>query len=159
MTLDNQTDRHFMRKALNEARAAMDHEDVPVGAVAVDRNTGEIVGRGHNQRELLQDPTAHAEMIALTAAANHYRAWHLVDVVLYVTLEPCIMCAGAIVQARIPRLVYGAEDPKAGAHNALLNVFEIPGLNHKVTVEKGILAGESAEMLRDFFMQLRRGKS
>ncbi len=148
-----------MQRALAEARAALAHEDVPIGAVAVDRRSGAIVGRGHNQRELLQDPTAHAEMLALTAAAAHYRSWRLVDVVLYVTLEPCTMCAGAMVLARIPRLVYGAADPKAGAHVSVLQVFDEPALNHRVAVEGGLLAEESAQLLQEFFAALRQAKA
>ena len=151
-------DKRFMRLALGEARAAMEHGDVPIGAVAVDRKTSMVVGRGHNQRELLQDPTAHAEMLALTAASAHYRSWRLTDVVLYVTLEPCPMCAGAAVLARIPRLVYGAVDPKAGAHVSVVRLFELPALNHRVWVEGGLLAEESAELLKEFFSHLRDDK-
>ena len=128
------------------------------GAKAASSHTGSIVGRGHNQRELLQDPTAHAEMLALTAASAHYRSWRLVDVVLYVTLEPCPMCAGAAVLARIPRLVYGAPDPKAGAHTSVLRVFDTPALNHRVQVAGGLLAEESAQLLGEFFAALRREK-
>ncbi|HNU25537.1 MAG TPA: nucleoside deaminase [Planctomycetota bacterium] len=152
-------DRRFMERALIEARAALAHGDVPIGAVAVDRATGQIVGRGHNQRELLQDPTAHAEMLALTAAAAHFRSWRLVNVDLFVTLEPCPMCAGACVLARIPRLVYAAVDPKAGAHASVMRLFETPGLNHRVAVEAGLLAEQSAELLREFFEALRAAKS
>ncbi len=144
-----------MERALVEARAALAHEDVPIGAVAVDRTTGQIVGRGHNQRELLQDPTAHAEMLALTAAAAHYRSWRLVNVDLFVTLEPCPMCAGACVLARIPRLVYAAFDPKAGAHVSVMRLFDEPALNHRVAVESGLLADQSAELIREFFAALR----
>jgi tRNA(adenine34) deaminase len=156
--MDASLDKKLMQRALAEARAALAHEDVPIGAIAVDRGTGAVVGRGHNQRELLQDPTAHAEMLALTAAAAHYRSWRLVDVVLYVTLEPCPMCAGAIVLARIPRLVYGARDPKAGAHVSVMRLFDEPALNHHVTVEGGLLAEESGELLREFFAAVRRAK-
>ena len=152
------SDRQFMERALIEARAALAHGDVPIGAVAVDRATGQIVGRGHNQRELLQDPTAHAEMLALTAAAAHFRSWRLVNVDLFVTLEPCAMCAGACVLARIPRLVYGAADPKAGAHMSIMRLFEVPALNHRVAVEGGLLADRSAELLREFFAALRAAK-
>jgi len=145
-----------MAQAIAEARQALRHEDVPIGAVAVDRRTGQIVGRGHNQRELLQDPTAHAEMVAITAAAAHYRSWRLEEVVLYVTLEPCPMCAGAIVLARIPRLVYGAVDPRAGAHCSLFEFFSLPGLNHRVEVAAGIMAEECSALLADFFSELRK---
>mgnify|MGYP000049961504 CR=1 FL=1 len=148
-------DEKFMRRALLEAKAALEHGDVPVGAVAVDRRTGRIVGRGHNQRELLQDPTAHAEILALTAASAHYRSWRLEEVVLYVTLEPCAMCAGAVILARVPRLVYGALDPKAGAHVSLYQLFDEPSLAHKVDVEGGVLAEEAHRLLEDFFKRLR----
>jgi tRNA(adenine34) deaminase len=153
--MTDKTDLHFMERALIEARAALAHEDVPIGAVAIDRTTGQIVGRGHNQRELLQDPTAHAEMLALTAAAAHYRSWRLVNVDLFVTLEPCSMCAGACVLARIPRLIYAAPDPKAGAHVSIMRLFDVPALNHRVAVEGGLLAEQSAELLREFFAALR----
>ncbi len=156
--MDKNDDQYYMNRALDEARAALRHEDVPVGAVAVDRTTGMIVGRGHNQRELLQDPTAHAEMVAITAAAAHYRSWRLVDVDLYVTLEPCVMCAGAIILARIPRLVYGARDPKAGAHRSVMAVFDEPALNHRVGVQPGVMAEQAGSLLQEFFSGLREKK-
>jgi tRNA(adenine34) deaminase len=146
-------DEYFMRQALTEATAALDHEDVPVGAVVV--RGGRIIGRGHNQRELLNDPTAHAEMIAITAAAEAVGCWRLDDCTLYVTLEPCPMCAGAVVQARMARLVYGAPDPKAGACGSLYALTTDDRLNHRVVTEGGLLAEESAEMLRGFFAAQR----
>lgn len=147
-------DEQFMRLALNEAIAAADEDEVPIGAIVVHGNT--VIGRGHNQRELLADPTAHAEMIAITAAAEALRDWRLLDCTLYVTLEPCLMCAGAIVQARIPRLVYGVEDPKAGACGTLYNVIDDPRLNHRVQCTAGILAADARDLLQHFFEQKRR---
>ncbi len=146
-------DERMMVQALAEAAASLETDDVPVGAVVV--HDGRIIGRGRNQRELLKDPTAHAEMIALTAAAEALRSWRLLDCTLYVTLEPCVMCAGAIVNARIPRLVFGADDPKAGACGSVYNVVEDGRLNHRVAVERGLLADECAQLLRDFFARQR----
>ncbi len=146
-------DERMMRQALAEAEAALDTNDVPVGAVVV--YDGRIIGRGRNQRELLQDPTAHAEVLALTAAADALRSWRLLDCTLYVTLEPCVMCAGAIVNARLPRLVFGTGDPKAGACGSVYNVVEDGRLNHRVTVERGLLADECVQLLRDFFGRQR----
>jgi tRNA(adenine34) deaminase len=150
-------DEQFMRQALREAESALDREDVPVGAVVV--HDGHIIGRGYNQREALRDPTAHAEMIALTAAASALRSWRLIGCILYVTLEPCTMCAGAIVLARVPRLVYGTEDPKAGACGSVYNIVEEGRLNHVVKVERGLMAAECADLLRTFFARQRaKGK-
>jgi tRNA(adenine34) deaminase len=152
-TLDEQ----FMRQALREAEAALDTEDVPVGAVVV--HDGHIIGRGRNQREALKDPTAHAEMIALTAAASALGSWRLIGCTLYVTLEPCTMCAGAMVLARVERLVYGADDPKAGACGSVYDIVGEGRLNHVVSVERGIMAGECADLLRTFFASQRaKGK-
>ncbi len=148
-----QRDEHFMRTALAEASAALDHDDVPVGAVVVD--DGRIIGRGHNQRELLGDPTAHAEMIALTAAAAAFGTWRLDGCVMYVTLEPCPMCAGAIVQARMARLVYAAPDSKSGACGSLYTLTTDARLNHQVVTEGGVLEAESADALRAFFARQR----
>ncbi|RME40371.1 MAG: nucleoside deaminase [Planctomycetota bacterium] len=146
-------DRRFMLAALAEARAAEESEDVPVGAVVV---RGErIIGRGCNQREKLQDPTAHAEMIALTAAAAEVGSWRLEGCTIYVTLEPCAMCAGALVLARIDRLVFGAADPKAGACGSLYEIPTDRRLNHRVAVEGGVLAEECADLLRAFFARRR----
>jgi tRNA(adenine34) deaminase len=150
-------DQTFMRAALNEAAAALDHEDVPVGAVVV--HEGRIIGRGRNQREQLQDPTAHAEMIAITAAAAHLSSWRLEGCTMYVTLEPCAMCAGALVLARIPRLVFGARDPKAGACGSLLNLCADSRLNHRVEITEGIMADDCSMILREFFaIQRAKGK-
>ena len=146
-------DERFMRAALEEALAARDEGEVPVGAVVV-RGT-RIVGRGHNQRERLQDPTAHAEMIALTAAASAVGTWRLDDCALYVTLEPCAMCAGALVLARIARLIFGAVDPKAGACTSLYCIPTDPRLNHRVEITAGVLADDSALLLREFFAEQR----
>jgi tRNA(adenine34) deaminase len=150
----SQQDERFMRLALREAEAALEHEDVPIGAVIV--HQGEVIGRGHNQRELLGDPTAHAEMIAMTAAAEHVGSWRLLDCTLYVTLEPCVMCAGALIQARLPALVYGADDPKGGGCGSVYDIVGEGKLNHTVTVTRGILADECAALLRAFFEQQRR---
>ncbi len=146
-------DRQFMEDALAEARRALDTEDVPVGAVIV--REGRIIARGRNQREQLQDPTAHAEMIAITAAAAAVGHWRLENCTLYVTLEPCAMCAGAIVLARIPRLVFGAYDEKAGACGSLFEISRDPRLNHRAETVGGVLAGPCAQLLRDFFRARR----
>lgn len=148
-----QRDETMMRQAIAEARLALEHEDVPIGAVVV--HEGRIIGRGHNQREQLQDPTAHAEIIALTAAAQAVGSWRLVDCTMYVTLEPCIMCAGALVNARLTRLVYGATDPKAGGCESLFHIVTDPRLNHRVQTLTGVLAEECARLLRDFFARQR----
>ncbi|NLX12477.1 MAG: nucleoside deaminase [Phycisphaerales bacterium] len=150
-------DESMIRQAIAEAQEALESEDVPVGAVVARR--GSIIGRGHNQRELLQDPTAHAEMIALTAAATAMGSWRLEGCTLYVTLEPCVMCAGAIVLARIERLVFGAFDPKAGACGSVYNVVEDGRLNHRVNVTHGVLADSCADLLSRFFATQRaKGK-
>ena len=142
-----------MQIALAEARLALEHDDVPVGAVVVYR--GEVVGAGHNERERRQDPTAHAETLALQAAARRRGSWRLLDCTLYVTLEPCAMCAGAIVLARVPRVVYGTADPKAGAAGSVLDVLAEPRLNHRPLVEAGPQAAECAAVLRAFFAARR----
>jgi tRNA(adenine34) deaminase len=147
-------DNHTMQKALAEARAAFDENEVPVGAVIVYH--GEVVAAAHNQREQLQDPTAHAEMIAITQAAATLGSWRLEECTLYVTLEPCPMCAGAIVQARIPIVVYGATDPKAGAVTSLFQLLNDTRLNHRCEVRGGILAEPCAELLSEFFRQQRQ---
>jgi len=146
-----------MREALSEAGQALAHGDVPVGAVAV---RGEvIVGRGHNRKEADADPTAHAEMIALREAARALDGWRLVGVTLYCTLEPCPMCAGAMVTARLPRLVYGADDPKVGAAGSLVELLRDSRFNHQVAVTRGVLAEESQALLERFFAGLRDGQS
>jgi tRNA(adenine34) deaminase len=142
-------DEYFMRLAIREAQAAAEHEDVPIGAVVV--RDGEVVGSGHNERELRQDPTAHAEVLALREAARALGLWRVLDSVLYVTLEPCAMCAGAIVLARVPRVVFGCTDPKAGAAGSVLDVLAEPRLNHRPEVAGGLLAAECAALLTDFF--------
>ncbi|GAC1434244.1 MAG: tRNA adenosine(34) deaminase TadA [Solirubrobacteraceae bacterium] len=146
-------DEHFMRIALREAGRAAEHGDVPVGAVVV--QAGEVLGTGHNERELRADPTAHAEVLALREASRALGSWRLSDAVLYVTLEPCAMCAGAIVLARVARVVYGATDPKAGAAGSVLDVLAEPRLNHRPEVAGGLLAAESAALLREFFAARR----
>jgi tRNA(adenine34) deaminase len=144
---------YFMRLALREAVRALEHEDVPIGAVVV--QGGEVIGAGHNEREMRADPTAHAEMIALREAARALGSWRILDSVMYVTLEPCAMCAGAIVLARLPRVVFGATDPKAGAAGSVFNVLEEPRLNHRPQVESGLLAEDCADLLRAFFAPRR----
>jgi tRNA(adenine34) deaminase len=146
-------DEYFMRLALREAEQALAHEDVPIGAVAV--HGGEVIGAGHNEREVRQDPTAHAELIALREAARRVGSWRVLETVLYVTLEPCAMCAGAIVLARIPRVVYGAADPKAGAGGSVLDVLGEPRLNHRPEVAGGLLAAECGALLSEFFAARR----
>jgi tRNA(adenine34) deaminase len=146
-------DDYYMRLALREAERAMRHRDVPIGAVVV--LDGEVIGAAGNERELRKSPLAHAEMIAIEQASAYMGSWRLLNTVLYVTLEPCPMCAGAIVQARIPRLVYGATDDKAGAAGTLYNVCQDSRLNHCLDVRGGVLADESAALLRQFF-QARR---
>ena len=142
-------DEWFMRLAIREAERALDGGDVPIGAVVV--REGEVIGAGHNERELRQDPTAHAEMLALREAATAVGSWRVLDSVLYVTLEPCAMCAGAIVLARVPRVIYGTTDPKAGAAGSVLDVLSEPRLNHRPEVASGLLAAECAALLTDFF--------
>ncbi len=146
-------DEYFMRLALREAERAVDHDDVPIGAVVV--FGGEVIAAARNERELRADPTAHAEILALREAAGHLGGWRLLDTVLYVTLEPCAMCAGAIVLARVPRVVWGAEDPKAGAAGSIMNVLAEPRLNHRPEAAGGLLAEESAGLLRTFFATRR----
>jgi tRNA(adenine34) deaminase len=146
-------DEYFMRLALREAERALEHDDVPVGAVLV--HDGEVAGEGHNERELRQDPSAHAEMLAIREAARALGSWRLLDTVLYVTLEPCAMCAGAIVLARIPRVVYATVDPKAGAAGSVLDVLAEPRLNHRPEVAGGLLAQEAAALLVNFFASRR----
>jgi tRNA(adenine34) deaminase len=143
-----------MEAALTEARAAAAIGEVPIGAVVV--REGEILGRGHNRRETDGDPLAHAEILAIREAARAIGGWRLSGCTLYVTLEPCAMCAGALVAARIDRLVYGPADPKAGYCGTLGNLVQDPRLNHRLVVEAGVLAEESAALLRSFFADLRR---
>ncbi|RKY86522.1 tRNA adenosine(34) deaminase TadA [candidate division KSB1 bacterium] len=149
-------DRHlrWMEEAFKEAEKAYAEGEVPIGAVVVLNN--KIIGRGHNQVENLQDATAHAEMIAITAAANHLSSWRLEGASLYVTLEPCPMCAGAIVHSRIQQLIFGCFDPKGGACGSLYNVVQDSRLNHQVEIETGILADRCAAILKEFFTSLRK---
>jgi tRNA(adenine34) deaminase len=142
-------DEHFMRLALREAERALERDEVPIGAVVV--AGGEVVAAAGNERELRSDPTAHAEVLALREAGRTLGGWRIPDSVIYVTLEPCAMCAGAIVLARVPRVVYGADDPKAGAAGSVLDVLGEERLNHRPQVDGGLLAEESAELLRGFF--------
>lgn len=144
-----------MEMALEEAGAAADADEVPIGCVIVHTEQG-VIGRAHNQREQLRDPTAHAEMIAITQAAAALRSWRLENCILYVTLEPCPMCAGAIVQARLPMLVYGCTDPKAGACDTLYRITADSRLNHRAQVISGVLADRCAAILSDFFAEKRR---
>jgi tRNA(adenine34) deaminase len=146
-------DAYFMRLALREAERALTHDDVPIGAVVV--ADGEIVAAAHNERELRQDPTAHAEILALREASRAASSWRLVDAAIYVTLEPCAMCAGALVLARVARVVYGASDPKAGACGSVLDVLSEPRLNHHPTVAPGLLADECGGLLSGFFASRR----
>lgn len=142
-----------MRRALDEARRAAEIGEVPVGAVVV--RDGQIIGHGHNRREGAQDPVAHAEIRAIRDATNALESWRLVECTLYVTLEPCLMCGGAIVNARVPRVVFGATDPKAGAVRTLYTVLEDPRLNHSVEVTGGVLADECGDILTEFFQNIR----
>jgi tRNA(adenine34) deaminase len=142
-------DEHFMRLALREAEGAAAHDDVPIGAVIV--HEGEVIGAAGNERELRADPTAHAEILALREASRALGGWRVPRTALYVTLEPCAMCAGAIVLARVPRVAYGATDPKAGAAGSVLDILGEPRLNHRPQVDGGLLAGESAALLESFF--------
>jgi len=147
-------DETYMREALAEAERAYRKGEIPVGAVAV--KEGVIIGRGHNQKEELKDPTAHAEMTALRQAGQALGGWRLTGVTLYTTLEPCPMCAGALVMARAERLVYAVKDPKSGACGSVLDLVRSPHLNHQLKVSKGVLAEETQELLDRFFQELRR---
>ena len=144
----------YMQEALREARKAFDEDEVPVGAVIV--HNGLIIARAHNQIKLLKDPTAHAEMIAITQAANHLQNERLIGSSIYVTIEPCSMCAGALVLARIKELFYAADDPRAGACGSAVDIANNKNLNHRVKIEKGILGQESGALLREFFKKKRK---
>jgi tRNA(adenine34) deaminase len=146
-------DEHFMRLALREAEQAADHDDVPIGAVIV--REGEVLAAAGNERELRGDPTAHAEVLAMREASRKIGGWRIPGSVLYVTLEPCPICAGAIVLARVPRVVYGAPDPKAGAAGSVLDILGEPRLNHRPRVDAGLLADEAAGLLESFFAARR----
>jgi tRNA(adenine34) deaminase len=149
-------DEKWMKQALIEAQLALKKEEVPIGAVVVHED--KIIGRGHNQVESLNDPTAHAEIIAIGAAATFLNSWRLSEASLYVTLEPCAMCAGALVLSRTKRLVYGTKDPKAGACGSLFNIVQDPRLNHQIQVVTGVLETECNRLLQAFFEKLRRKK-
>lgn len=155
MHTENNAYEFWMQQALEEAKLAAQAGDVPVGAVAVYKE--EIIGRGHNRKETDRDPTAHAEMLALREAARTLGGWRLPGVTLFCTLEPCPMCAGAMVQARLRRLVYAIDDPKTGAAGSVLNLLQHDQMNHQVCVVRGVLAQEAQEFLRAFFEGLRDG--
>ena len=155
-TQDHADDDSFMRLALREAARAAQLEEVPVGAVVV--RGGEVVGRGYNRREELRSPIAHAEMLALEQASAELKSWRLQDCTLYVTLEPCVMCVGGMIQARISRLVFGCLDPKGGAVESLYRICEDHRLNHRVEVTRGVLEGDCARILGEFFSCLRSKK-
>ena len=148
------TDEELMRAALDEAKAALDHDDVPIGAVVA--RDGEVLAAARNERELRNDPTAHAEVLALRSASEALGTWRLSGCTMYVTLEPCLMCAGALLLARVDRVVYGPQDLRAGAAYSLYNVLDDPRLNHRVEITTDVLAEESAALLRSFFEE-RRG--
>ncbi len=154
--VNQEQDQIFMRGALAEADAARALGEVPIGAVIV--LDGKIIGRGHNLRETSNDPTTHAEMVAIRQAAEQIGHWRLLDTTLYVTLEPCVMCMGAIILARIPRLVYACRDPRAGAVGSIYDFAQDERFNHKVEVREGVLGTECSAMLSDFFKELRAGK-
>lgn len=146
----------FMQEAMAEAARAEELKEVPIGAVVV--YEGRVIGRGHNLRESSNDPTAHAEIIAIKQAAEYLDSWRLIDCALYVTLEPCVMCMGAIILARIPYLVYGTRDPRVGAVGSIYNFAEDERFNHKVDVREGVLRQECSDQLSNFFRQLRERK-
>lgn len=157
-TYDTEIHEYWMREAIREAKKAEAKREVPIGAVVV--RGDEVIGRGHNLRETSLDPTAHAEMIAIREASESLQAWRLLDCRLYVTLEPCPMCAGAIVQARVPLVVFGTADPKAGCAGTLLNLLQEDRFNHRTDIVAGVLQEECAALLSDFFRDLRgRSKS
>jgi tRNA(adenine34) deaminase len=156
MEIDPQSDRQFMREALAEAELARQKGEVPIGAVIV--LDGRIVGRGHNLRETSNDPTSHAEMVAIRRAAQVIGHWRLLDTTLYVTLEPCVMCMGAAILARIPRLVYACRDPRAGAVGSIYDFSRDERFNHRVEVSEGVLADECSQLLSHFFRELRAGR-
>jgi tRNA(Arg) A34 adenosine deaminase TadA len=154
--MNNNDDQQFMRLAIDQARIAAEKGDVPIGAVIIYQDR--VIAKAHNQRELLTDPTAHAEIIALTQAASYIGYWRLHGCTMYVTLEPCPMCAGALVLARLDRLVFGCDDPKTGAVKSLYNITQDDRLNHQLEVTSGVLADDCSKLLQDFFQQ-QRGKN
>ncbi|MBW7475604.1 tRNA adenosine(34) deaminase TadA [Paenibacillus oenotherae] len=156
MKFVREEDQRWMREAIEEALKAEQLGEVPIGAVIV--KDGEIIGRGHNLRETSLDPTAHAEMIAIREASIKLGAWRLLECTLYVTLEPCPMCAGAIVQSRLHKVVYGTIDPKAGCGGTLMNLLQEPRFNHETELVSGVLQDECAALLTQFFKRVRKGK-
>ncbi|MGK0554783.1 tRNA adenosine(34) deaminase TadA [Macrococcus capreoli] len=146
----------YMKLAIDEAKKALAIDEVPIGAVVV--HHGEVIGRGFNTRESEQNPIHHAEMMAIQAASDHLGSWRLEECILYVTLEPCVMCSGAIVMSRIPTVVYGAHDPKGGCSGSLMNLLNQPAFNHRATVISGICHEECSHLLKDFFKVLRQKK-
>lgn len=155
MHINNKTDVIWMGQALKQARIAAMAGEVPVGAVAI--YDGKLIAEGHNVKESHQDPTAHAELIVLREAADYLGNWRLAGVTLYSTLEPCPMCAGAMIQARLERLVYGATDNRFGADGTVVNVLREPQFNHLVDITRGVLEGDSAALMKEFFQELRKG--
>ncbi len=151
MVTEFRSHEYYMQQAITEAKKAFEREEVPVGTIIVYEN--KIIASSHNQREMLLDPTAHAEMIAITQASTYLQNWRLNDTTVYVTLEPCAMCAGALVQARAKNLVYGAKDEKYGACESLINLVNEPRFNHRLNVISGILEDECSELLRQFFLE------
>ncbi|UCC11769.1 MAG: tRNA adenosine(34) deaminase TadA [candidate division WOR-3 bacterium] len=146
-------DTFFMREAIKLAQKAFEEDEVPVGAVVVYKN--QIIGRGHNQTEHLQDPTAHAEIIAITAAANALGSWRLEDVTVYTTIEPCIMCAGALVLARVKKIVFGARDEKFGGCGSIFDIVNEKKLNHQIDIEEGLLKEQAVGLMKEFFQKKR----
>jgi tRNA(adenine34) deaminase len=150
-------DEFFMKEALREAQKAYDRDEVPVGAVAVYKN--QIIGRGYNQTEHLQDPTAHAEIIAITAAANALSSWRLIDVEIFTTVEPCTMCAGALVLSRVKRIIFGARDEKFGGCGSVFNIVAEKRLNHQIEITSGVMENEATALMKSFFGQKRKNKN
>jgi len=155
--IDPPSDEHYMRDALRLAVKAYEADEVPVGAIVV--RAGRIIGRAYNQIELLKDATAHAEMLALTQAEAAVVDWRLIDCDLYVTKEPCVMCAGALVHVRIRRLIFGCADPRSGAAGGMINLLQHPALNHHCEITSGVLQNECAAILQDFFQKKRASKT
>jgi tRNA(adenine34) deaminase len=147
-------DDFFMKEALREAQKAFDKGEVPIGAIAVYKN--QIIGRGHNQTEQLQDPTAHAEILAITAAANALNSWRLNDVEMFTTVEPCIMCSGALVLARVKRIIFGARDEKFGGCGSIFNIVEEEKMNHQIKITAGVMEKEAAALMKSFFVEKRK---
>jgi len=150
-------DEFYMKEALREAQKAFEKDEVPIGAVAVYKN--QIIGRGHNQTELLKDPTAHAEILAITAAANALSSWRLNDVEIFVTVEPCIMCSGALVLARVKRIIFGARDEKFGGCGSIFNIVEEKRLNHQIRITASVMEKEAASLMKSFFEKKRKKNS